>query len=35
MADYPDDFIAGKDYGDGIAVSSGDFGVGEEILELF
>ena len=35
VADYPDNFVASEDYWDGVAVSFGDFGVGEEVLELF
>ena len=35
MTDYPDDFVSGEDYWDGVAVISGDLGVGEEVLELF
>ena len=35
VADNPDNFIVGEDNGYGVAVISGDFGVGEEVLELF
>ena len=33
-ADYPDDLVAGEDYGDGVAEVAGDFGVSEEVLEF-
>ena len=35
VADNPDNFIVGEDNGYGVAVISGDFGIGEEGLELF
>ena len=35
VSNHPDDLISGEDDGDGVAEVSGDFGVGEEVLELF
>ena len=35
VADYPDDFVPGEEYWYRVAVILGDFGVSEEVLELF